>query len=117
VKIIARVDAPWHIYSIKPVPPPGPQATKFTFDVPGLVSSGGVVESKPKSIRDVSFEKIVSLHEKTATFTQKFTVAKTAKSGKMPIKIEAFFMACDEKRCLPPRFVTLTPPILNVEAK
>ena len=115
VKILAAIQSPWHIYSVKPVPPPGPQATTFKFEAAGLTPVGQVTENAPVLVKDENFGKNVGMHAKTATFTQKFMVGKTAKNGKLPIKVEAFFMACNDKQCLPPRFVDVKPILLTVE--
>lgn len=114
VTIVATVEPPYHIYSSVPVPPPGPVATEFTFKAKGLMPLGKIMESTPKRKMDVNFNKMVGIHEKTATFTQKFTVAKTAKVGKLPIIAEAGFMACDATRCLPPKFVPVAPATLTI---
>lgn len=117
VSVTATVKPPYHIYSIVPVPSPGPQETHVTISAPGVTAVGGVEESAPKTLNDPNFGKAVGIHEGTATFTQKLTVEKTATPAPtVPLTISVRFMACDDKSCLPPKTVTVTAPPFGIEA-
>ena len=86
VMVTARITPPWYVYSVVPVPPPGPLETSLTFDAKPLQPVGGVTESVPKRERDPNFDKEVAYHGGTATFRQRLQVPRTVRPGtRIPI--------------------------------
>ncbi len=117
VTVSAKIKAPYHIYSVVPVPPPGPQATEATVSAPGLKPLGIPEESAPHSINDANFGKTVGIHETTATFTERLTVDAGAKAApNVPLSVSVRYMACDDKSCLPPRTVKVAAPAFGIES-
>ena len=116
VTVTAKVNAPYHIYSVAPVPPPGPQETKVAVEAPGITAVGTNRESEAKVVDDPNFGKKIGMHEGTATFTQTVVVSPGAKPGSVPLAVSVRYMACTESACLPPKTVTVEAPALNVEA-
>ena len=117
VTVTAQVKAPYHIYSIVPVPPPGPRPTTITISAPNLKPVGGVEEPAPKSLNDANFGKVVSIHEGEASFTQKMRVDAQAKpTPNVPLAISVRYMACDDKSCISPRPITVAAPTFSVES-
>lgn len=104
--VTATIKAPWHVYSMAKVPPPGPVETTLSVAAGSLRPVGKVVESTPKRSHDPNFGKEVGYHEGTATFTQRLAVPKNAAANpKLPIVVTVRYMACNETMCLPPREV------------
>ncbi len=73
VTVTADIKAPWHVYSVVPVPD-GPAATSLLVSAGPLKPVGGTTESAPKKANDPNFGKEVGYHEGTATFTQRLQV-------------------------------------------
>ncbi len=116
VVVTATIKQGYHIYSIVPVKD-GPAATELTVKSKGLQAAGKTRESKPERKLDTNFGKEVGYHEKTATFTQRVRVLKTAKPGvKIPLTVSVYYMACNEKACLPPKEAVVDGATLAVEA-
>ena len=108
VSVTATIKPGYHVYSLVPVPPPGPSETVLTVSAPGLTPAGPVTESMPEVIYDANFEKKLGLHENTATFTQALTVPKTAApAASVPLTISVRYQACNATSCLPAKTVTV----------
>jgi Thiol:disulfide interchange protein len=116
VVVMAKVSPPYHIYSVNPVPPPGPQETKVTVEGAGITPVGGNREPAPKVVDDPNFGQKIGMHEGAVAFRQTISVAKDAKPGPLPLAVSVRYMACTESSCLPPKTVKLEVPELTVEA-
>lgn len=96
----AKIDEPWHIYSLVKAGEDGPNPTSFIFNKSkDYELVGKVMESAPKKEFDKVFEMNVAFHAKTATFTQKIKLL-TASKTKITGKYEA--QACTEEKCIFP---------------
>jgi thiol:disulfide interchange protein len=96
----AKIDEPWHIYSLVKAGEDGPNPTSFIFNKSkDYELVGKVTESAPKKEFDKVFEMNVAFHAKTATFTQKIKLL-TASKIKITGKYEA--QACTEEKCIFP---------------
>ncbi|MFO0356545.1 MAG: protein-disulfide reductase DsbD family protein [Sphingobacteriaceae bacterium] len=96
----AKIDEPWHIYSLVKAGDDGPNPTSFVFNKSkDYQLVGKVVESTPTKVFDKVFEMNVAYHPKTATFTQKIKVL-TANKFKITGTYEA--QACTEEKCIFP---------------
>lgn len=96
----AKIDEPWHIYSLVKAGEDGPNPTSFVFNKSkDYQLVGKVVESTPTKVFDKVFEMNVAYHPKNATFTQKI---KLLSNG--PIKITGTYEAqvCTEEKCIFP---------------
>ena len=96
----AKIDEPWHIYSLVKAGEDGPNPTSFIFNKSkDYELVGKVSESAPKKEFDKVFEMNVAYHAKTATFTQKIKLLSSSKV-KITGKYEA--QACTEEKCIFP---------------
>lgn len=116
VSVTATIKEGYHIYSIVPVKD-GPTATELSVKGKGLTPAGKTTESKPARKRDPNFNKEVGYHEKTATFTQRLRVPKTFKpAATIPLTVSVYFMACNERACLPAKEAAVDGVTLTIEA-
>ena len=105
--IKAKVKSYWHLYA-QEIPPNGPSPTVFSFEPQDNYQLvGKVQEIGGKVVQDPVFKIEVKYFEKKATFKQRIRLTDGEKA---PIQIqgEVEFMACDDERCLPPKFVDLS---------
>ncbi|MCB4809049.1 protein-disulfide reductase DsbD N-terminal domain-containing protein [Tamlana sp. 62-3] len=105
----ATIDAGWHLYS-QNVPEGGPIATTFTFNSSkNYLKKGNTSEEKGHTIHDKIFDMEIKFFETKADFKQRVKLKSIA-----PFKINATveFMACNDRRCLPPTEVDL---IFNIK--
>lgn len=96
----AKIDEPWHIYSLVKAGDDGPNPTSFVFNKSkDYQLVGKVVESTPTKVFDKVFEMNVAYHPKNATFTQKIKLLSADK-----IKITGTYEAqvCTEEKCIFP---------------
>ncbi len=96
----AKIDEPWHIYSLVKAGEDGPNPTSFIFNKSKEYQLvGKVVESTPVKVFDKVFEMNVAYHAKTATFTQKI---KLLSANKVKISGTYEAQACTEEKCIFP---------------
>lgn len=105
--IRATMDHGWHIYS-QTVPDGGPIRTSFSFKPAKTFSLvGTMVEPKPITKFEKTFDMSVSYFEKTVTFQQKIKVS----AGKILIKGSVEFATCNDVGCLPPETISFSIPV------
>lgn len=100
----ASIEKNWHLYS-QNVPENGPIPTSFTY--PGTsnyLKKGNTIEEKGYVIHDPVFDMKIKYFENSAVFKQHIKL-KNKEFFKINATVE--FMACDDKRCLPPTEVDL----------
>ncbi|AUP81529.1 cytochrome C biogenesis protein [Flavivirga eckloniae] len=94
----------WHMYS-QQVPENGPQPTVFSFIKSNdfeLVDTPREVGGKTKY--DPVFDMRITYFERKAVFKQRIKI----KNGNgFNVKGKVAFMACDDVRCIPPKYVDL----------
>lgn len=96
----AKIDEPWHLYSLNKAGDEGPNPTVFTFKKNSdyeLV--GKVKQGKPLKEFDKVFEMNVEYYKHEATFTQRIKLL-TDKKIKITGKYE--YQACTEEKCIFP---------------
>ena len=103
----ATVEQGWHLYA-QDLPDGGPNPT--TFKLNGAGSSfelvGKTVASiKPHEEFDKNFDMVLRYFSKDVDFVQRI---KLLKKGKISIKGEVEWMACDDTQCLPPDYLENT---------
>jgi thiol:disulfide interchange protein DsbD len=104
VKLEAKIDENWHIYSATQEPPP--IATRFkVLSGPPFEMSGTVRQSAPKKEFDPNFGIQVELYFGTAEFWVPLKASASAAPGDYDVRIQAYYQSCDNKTCLPPRGV------------
>ncbi len=99
VTVRARIDPRWHLYSAVPSGV-GPVPTGIA-SWPGGTPTGATTEDRPVRKMDKTFGTLVAYHEKTATFTRRFTLTQALTAGKAaPVTLHYQF--CSDRQCLPP---------------
>lgn len=104
ITVTAQVEDHWHIYSQHLNKDDGPIATEISFQSQGIELLGGTSEPKGITAFDKTFEMEITYHEGKVDFKQRI---KTLSNFKDPVAITAFFMVCDDEKCLPPEEVAL----------
>jgi len=104
VKIEAKIDAGWHMYSATQEPPP--IATSFKLR-PGdpFEMAGAVRQSTPKTAFDQSFGIQTEFFADDAEFYIPLKAADSVKPGDYEIRVLAYYQVCNDRICLPPRNV------------
>ncbi|HLJ55346.1 MAG TPA: cytochrome c biogenesis protein CcdA [Chthonomonadaceae bacterium] len=98
VALIATIDAPWHIYSLKVAPDANTPTTIQVAGAGALASDGSPVQPNPKSVLDSNFGKEVEYYEKGVAFGAPVVVsAGPAGDRKATVTVRA--QACKEGQC------------------
>lgn len=104
--IKAKIDKGWHLYAQDLANADGPIATEISFvETAQYTLNGKVVEPKPMTEYDPNFDMDLNFFEHAVTFTQNIS---SSSQERYTLEGEVFFMVCDEEKCLPPEYVTLT---------
>ncbi len=105
LQAIATIEDHWHLYSIDLPSADGPQATEFNILTPEAIKKvdspferGDLLEEN-----DPNFDMVLRFYSKTVTISQKVKVSK----GDSIITGEVYFMACNDRTCIPPEAVEL----------
>ena len=110
VEATAQMADGWHIYAVTQQPPP--IATRIT--VPAgqpFELVGAVVAPAPKTAFDQSFGIKTEFYAVRATFGLTLKVAADAPAGRTMARVQAYFQACNDQFCLPPKPVTIEAPV------
>ncbi len=96
----ATMEVPWKIYDLTEYPG-GPNATRFTFDLPeGVTLDGDITPDHPSKVKmDEIFQMEIGTFSGEVTFTQKF-INTTDETQKFEVTVE--WQSCDDQSCLPP---------------
>ncbi len=95
----AAIDEGWHIYSVN-MSEGGPVKTSFTFSPSkDFITNGPVLEPKPISRFEKTFNMEVSYFDHAVVFQQKI---KLKAKGPVAVKGSLEYMTCDDHQCLPP---------------
>jgi thiol:disulfide interchange protein DsbD len=103
VIVAAKIDAPWHLYSLTRVS--GPVPTSITL-APGkaLTAAGKPVQPPPIKKHDPNFETQVELYEGAVAFGLPVKLAPGLK-GAQKATVKVRFQVCTDRSCLPPTTV------------
>ncbi len=110
VLVTAQIDQGWHVYAVTQAPPPIatririPAGQPFTLD-------GSVRAPSPRSAFDASFGIDTVFYAGAAVFAVPVRIAADAAAGRTTIRVQAYFQACNDQFCLPPKTVTMEAPI------
>jgi len=97
LKLTAKIDDGWHIYSVTSPPPTIPVKVAFSG------AAAHVFQPAPEKKFDEALGAQAEFYEKEVTFVIPYVVAKDAAAGPLTIAAQVRFAACDSKRCLPPK--------------
>ena len=104
LSITAKIESGWHLYDTENREN-GPFPTSIDFEIPENSSLfGDLQRQKPIVKYDSIFEMNVGYYENQTMFTQKIKLQNPLDS----VNVLISYMACDEKRCLPPKEVLLS---------
>ena len=96
----AKIDEPWHLYSLNKAGEEGPNPTVFNFKkTSDFELIGKVKQGTPLKEFDKVFEMNVEYFKHDATFTQRI---KLLTNQKIKIKGKYEFQACTEEKCIFP---------------
>jgi thiol:disulfide interchange protein DsbD len=111
VKVVAKIDGGWHLYSLTQ-PSGGPVPTRITLPAEQPFKLVGRIASPtPYVAPDPNFGIDTEYYEGSATFTLPVKIAADAKPGKTKLLVNAFFQSCNDQFCLPPKTVKLETPV------
>ncbi len=111
VKLLAKVQEGWHLYSMKPMPE-GPIPTRIWIaEGQPFRLAGSIQPSEPQTMQDPSFNMEVEFYEGEAQFTLPVQVAAAAPAGARKVVISTSYQTCDNKICLPPKTVKVEVPV------
>jgi DsbC/DsbD-like thiol-disulfide interchange protein len=104
VKLSAKIDDGWHIYSITQGPG-GPIPTKVSVpDSQAFALAGQVKSSAAPAVKfDENFGINVETYEKAVDLTVPVKVQKGAKAGEKTGIVAVRYQACNASLCLPPK--------------
>ncbi len=97
LRLTAKIDDGWHIYSVTTPPPTIPVQIKI-----GDVSAH-VFQPAPERKYDDALAANAEFYEKEAVFWIPYEVKKDAAAGPLEITAQVRYAVCDSKRCLPPK--------------
>jgi thiol:disulfide interchange protein DsbD len=100
LRLTAKIDDGWHIYSVTTPPPTIPVQIKFGDD------PAHVFQPQPERKYDDALAANAEFYEKEAVFFVPFQVKKDAAAGPLEITASVRYAVCDSKRCLPPKTKT-----------
>lgn len=111
VKLVARVQEGWHLYSMKRLED-GPVATRIWLaDGQPFQLAGAIRSSPPETLTDPSFNMEVEQYEGEASFVLPLK-ADGAASGTQTLAVQASYQSCNNKICLPPKTVKVELPVV-----
>ncbi len=115
VKLVARIQEGWHLYSLKPMAE-GPIPTRVWLAAgQPFELAGGIKADEPEVIEDPSFNMEVELYEGEAAFVLPVRVAPGAAAGAQNLVVSASYQTCNNKVCLPPKTVKVEVPVTIVK--
>jgi len=100
LRLTAKIDDGWHIYSVTTPPPTIPVQIKFGDD------AAHVFQPVPEKKYDDALGANAEFYEKEAVFFLPYQVKKDAAAGPLEITASVRYAVCDSKRCLPPKTKT-----------
>ena len=116
LKLVARIQDGWHLYSMKPVDE-GPVPTRiWLVEGQPVELAGSIHAPDPEKVQDPSFGMEVELYEGEAEFTLPLRIAANAPAGPLAVQVNAAYQSCNNKICLPPKTVKMEATVM-VEAR
>ncbi|HTX38448.1 MAG TPA: protein-disulfide reductase DsbD N-terminal domain-containing protein [Bryobacteraceae bacterium] len=114
LKLVARIQDGWHMYSLKPVED-GPIPTRIWLaEGQPLQLAGPIEAAEPEKLQDPSLGMEVELYEGEADFTLPLRVAANAPAGPLTVVVNASYQSCNNKLCLPPKTVKVEAAVVVV---
>jgi len=106
IVVTVTIEEPWHMYSLTPVPSPGPFTTVLKLTPGGVLEAdGNPVQPAPKVVDDPGFSKKLEEYEHAVAFGLPVKI-KPGVTGKQKASVEFAYQICKEV-CLPPKTVQI----------
>lgn len=110
VEVTAQIADGWHVYSVAQVRPP--VATRITVPAGQPFALLGQVEAPtPRKAFDQSFGIETEFYATRAAFELTVKAAADAAVGETVVRVQAYFQACNDQFCLPPKAVVAETPV------
>jgi thiol:disulfide interchange protein len=113
-KFTAKVDSPFHVYSLT-TPKGGPNPTTVTIADNPAIAGFKVYEPKPERKFDPNFQLDTETYENELAVLIDIELKKDAPAGPLEVTAQARYQCCTDKICLPPKRKSSTATI-NVDA-
>jgi len=111
VKVVAAIQAGWHVYSMKALED-GPVPTRvWLAEGQPFQLSGAVKAAEPESVEDATLQREVELYERSAWFELPVRAAPTVASGAQKLTVSVTYQSCNNKMCLPPKTAKVEVPV------
>jgi thiol:disulfide interchange protein DsbD len=105
VKLTAKIDAGWHLYSLT-LPPGGPRPTRIVLPTDQPFEMAGKIEAPdPLSDFDPNFGMETTFYEEAVTFTLPIKFTGDTPSDKLAVNVR--YQVCTKQLCLAPKTVRL----------
>jgi thiol:disulfide interchange protein DsbD len=110
VKLVANVQAGWHLYSLKPIAD-GPIPTRIWIAEGQPFSLASSVQAPdPTTAQDKTLGMEVEFYEGETLFTVPVKIT-AGTSGAQTLTVSTSYQACNDKLCLPPKTVKVQVPV------
>ncbi|MEC9476651.1 MAG: cytochrome c biogenesis protein CcdA [Planctomycetota bacterium] len=100
VKVVAKIERGWHIYSFEMDPELGIPTTMYVVSCGDLQMPGAIQEPTPHEREDPLVGGLISEHEGTVEFKVPFKVPEDAEEGPRKVVVDITYQACDATMCL-----------------
>jgi thiol:disulfide interchange protein DsbD len=110
VKLVAKIESGWHLYSLKPIAD-GPIPTRIWIAEGQPFSLASAVQApEPTTSQDKTLGMEVEFYEGETPFTLPVKIAAGA-AGAQTLTVSASYQSCNDKLCLPPKTVKVQIPV------
>jgi DsbC/DsbD-like thiol-disulfide interchange protein len=110
VKLVANIQAGWHLYSLKPIAD-GPVPTRIWIAEGQPFSLASSVQApEPTVAQDKTIGMEVEFYEGETPFSLPVKIA-AGTSGAQTVTVSASYQSCNDKLCLPPKTVKVQLPL------
>jgi len=111
VKLVASVQAGWHLYSLKPMAE-GPIPTRIWIaEGQPFALAAAVQAPEPVTMQDPTLNMEVEFYEGETSFSLPLKVAAGTAAGQQNLTVSASYQTCNDKLCLPPKTVKVQLPV------
>lgn len=112
VKLTAKIQAGWHIYSMKPIED-GPLPTRIWLtEGQPFQLAGPIKGDEPQTLQDPTLHMDVELYEGGAAFSLPLKVAAGTAPGSQNLVVNVQAQSCNNSICLPPATMKVEIPVM-----
>jgi thiol:disulfide interchange protein DsbD len=103
LRLTAKIDPGWHMYSLTPPPPDGPNATTVTLADNPSVESSQVYQPKADRKFDPNFKFDTETYSNEVVFLIPAKLKADAPAGKLTITAQTRYQTCNDTECKRPK--------------